>query len=446
MYSSIISDFIDENRQKMVNLLMKLIEIPSVKASPKLNMPYGENIFKVFKYITDIAGDMGFEIENYENRIASIKVGGPEKLGILCHLDVVAANAEAWRTPPFCPTIKENMIYGRGAYDNKGPAAAALYALYALKELEIPMKHGVKLYFGTDEEHGSDDFKKYLKKHTLPEHVFVPDSRFSVGISEKGLIRLSATEQYQSKKIISAHSGSQVNIIPDEATAVLSAVSVSEIRNVLGDIDGIDFDITEADNVITVKINGKSAHASCPSAGINAATAMIKLLAHADGGIFRRLAELFGHGLYYGEGFGFSESVLSLSLTILDFENSKLKIQTDSRVALNINSHESAKKIAAALPMNVKFDRVDEPHSVSKDEYIVKKLTDIYKNYTGRDDVPYEMSGLTYAHNVPNAVVFGAVIPGDGSGGAHGSDECFNIDTMVNAAKLFASAITEICN
>ena len=109
---------------------------------------------------------MGFETENFENRICKISYGsGDKKLGILCHLDVVGVNAEKWDTPPFKPIIKDGMIYGRGVLDNKGPGVAALYALYTVKQLEIPLKYGVGLYFGTDEEKGMSDFAEYLKKH-----------------------------------------------------------------------------------------------------------------------------------------------------------------------------------------------------------------------------------------------------------------------------------------
>ena len=79
---------------------------------------------------------MGFETENFENRICKISYGsGDKKLGILCHFDVVGVNAEKWDTPPFKPIIKAGMIYGKSAH-SAGPqnginAATALLMLLA---------------------------------------------------------------------------------------------------------------------------------------------------------------------------------------------------------------------------------------------------------------------------------------------------------------------------
>lgn len=447
MYKQEISDFIDNHKDEMIKHLVELINIPSIRTIPEKDMPYGENNFKALEHACRIAEKMGLETENFENRICIASIDkGEKRLGILTHLDVVDVNADNWDTPPFSATIKDNMIYGRGAYDDKGSAIAALYALYAVKELQIPLKNGVGVYFGTDEECGSGDLAEYLKEHTLPECIFTPDSHFPVGISEQGLIRLIGNCEYKSDSIISVKAGKQTNIIPDGATVKIKNTSADEIKNILSSIDDIGYDISENDGIFTVEIHGKSVHAAYPSGGVNAAVAALKLVSGIDGGMFADLYKLFSVGMYYGEGFGFSKGQLTLSFTVMNYENGQLEFRTDSRVELTQSSEECVKRILDKIPCKTTIECINEPHSVAENSYIVRTLMEIYKSHTGRNDKPYGMAGLTYAHGIPNAVVFGARLPEDGSGGAHSENECFNLDTMIAAAKMFAAAIVEICN
>lgn len=447
MYKEIISDYIDGKKDEMIKTLSWLVEVPSVKSEPKAGMPYGENVFEVFKRIFNISSDMGFTTENFENRVCVASIDNSEKnLGILCHLDVVDVNVKNWDTLPFELTYKDNMIYCRGAYDNKGAAVAALYALCAVKDLKIPLKHGVGVYFGTDEESGGSDMDAYIEKHTLPKHIFTPDSQFPVCVSERGVVRIKGVTKFESDKIVFAHSGEQVNVIPDEAVVRLKNTSVQVVENILLKMEGIRYEISEKDSFLNVRIYGKSSHAAYPEGGSNAAVALLYLLSVLDGGAFGKLSDLFGVNMFYGEGFGFSKERLTLSLTVLDYVDGELEIKADSRIASGESSASAAKVFAEKIPFTVTADTVVEPHDVSENEYIVTTLMDIYREHTGGDEKPYKMSGITYAHKIKNAVVFGPRIQGDGSGGAHSANERFNVNTMLTAAKMFAAAMVKICN
>lgn len=447
MYTEKISEFLKDHKEEMTEKLSRLMTIPSIRGVEKPGMPYGEAPFCALKCINDMADEMGLMRENFENRISIVSANdNKKKLGILCHLDVVDVTADNWTTPPFEPSVKGNMIYGRGAYDNKGPAISALYALYAIKELKIQLKSGVGVYFGTDEECGSSDFEEYMKKHTMPECVFTPDSHFPVCTSESGLIRMSAHTELKTQKVISAHAGTQANVIPDEAIVRIKDITKEDIEKSLSELCGIKYDITEKDGVFEVKIHGRSVHASRPQDGTNAATALLKLLADVEEGVFGELSQRFAFDACCGEGFGFSEGQLTLALTVLDYENGRMEIQIDSRVSVGESSALAAGIIGENIPLESNPTILYEPHSVSEESYMVKTLMEIYREHTERDDKPYTMAGLTYAHNIPNAVAFGAKLDGDGSKNAHGDDECFNLDTMIKAAEMFAAAIIKICN
>jgi acetylornithine deacetylase/succinyl-diaminopimelate desuccinylase-like protein len=91
------------------------------------------------------------------NIYARLKGDGSKKAIILLnHMDVVPAEAKLWQEPPFSGLVKEGVIWGRGALDDKGPAIAELMTLLVLKRHNIPLRADV-IFLGTaDEEAGGD--------------------------------------------------------------------------------------------------------------------------------------------------------------------------------------------------------------------------------------------------------------------------------------------------
>lgn len=80
--------------------------------------------------------------------------GEAAPLMIMGHLDVVTANPEEWRYPPFSAEIAEGFVWGRGTTDNKQMVAVGVTILLALAELEQPLKRDVILAATADEERG----------------------------------------------------------------------------------------------------------------------------------------------------------------------------------------------------------------------------------------------------------------------------------------------------
>jgi acetylornithine deacetylase len=69
------------------------------------------------------------------------------------HLDVVPANPASWTFDPWKATVKDGILYGRGACDMKGGAAAALFAVKTILESGIRLK-GDLIVAGVVEEEG----------------------------------------------------------------------------------------------------------------------------------------------------------------------------------------------------------------------------------------------------------------------------------------------------
>ncbi len=416
-YKNQISDFIDNHKEDMIALLKKFAKIPSVLDESQRETSFGKDIDNILKLAVSESKNLGLIANCYEDKADIVRLNNKEKkLAILCHLDVVPATPEGWTNPPFEPTVLGNMIYGRGVSDNKGPSVAALYALYAIKSLGIGLKNDVMLYLGGCEENGCRDLPYYLKNNTLPEYVFTPDACYPVGNAERGRIVLKCNTEFNSDKIISVKAGKGVNIIPDYAVAEL--------------IDG------------RIECVGKSTHAAHPKDGDNAITALLAKLADVDENI-KPLSVHFPHKVFNGSGLGLNGG-LDISITQLHIENRKMFFTVDGRVDLGVSSKDLAKIIKENIKYPVEMI-VKEPHYTDENSDIVKKLNKVYEKYTGQKGGTYTLDAMTYAHEIENAVIFGGVFPGDGSANAHGVNECYNLDTFLQSAKLFAGVILEIC-
>ncbi len=444
-----VDRFIDGQKENMTEVLKDFIAIPSVKSAPEDGKPYGDGIFRALEFISDKAEEMGLKTKNFENKIRIAEYGrGGEKLGILCHTDVVSVNEDKWATPPFEAAVKDNLIYGRGSLDNKGPTVAALFAVYALKECGIDLKDKVQIFFGSDEESGMHDFKDYLKVNTLPEYAFAPDCCFPVAYSETGKFNIEGKTQLNSENVISLHSGGTFsNVTPETAVAKIKNISAEEIEEKLDEIEDITYKIEHTQDCLEVTVFGKSTHTAHPHWGVNPLTALLEALSQfeAKDSAFKRLSALYPHGTFFGENLGLKSNENALSLVSLNYDGETLEFVSDCRVNAKNRSADIAKIIVKKFTVPAEIVSLTEPHSVPKDSFIVKELCAVYKEFTGREDEPYAADGATYAHVKDGAVAFGGVLYGDGGDEAHGNDERYNLDTLVSTAKMFARAILRIC-
>jgi acetylornithine deacetylase/succinyl-diaminopimelate desuccinylase-like protein len=95
-------------------------------------------------------------VEPAPKRLSVIASAGPlgrRTLLIGVHLDTVPAG-DGWTRPPFGGELENGRIYGRGATDNKGAAAAAIVAFRALVRHGITDHSRVVLVLNADEEVG----------------------------------------------------------------------------------------------------------------------------------------------------------------------------------------------------------------------------------------------------------------------------------------------------
>ena len=102
---------------------------------------------------------LDYETHTFDGNRSSIIVrlapACEERLVILGHLDVVAADSAGWTHGPFDAVVDDGYLYGRGALDMKYFVAVALSILVSMKPQEAHLTRGITCVFTADEENGS---------------------------------------------------------------------------------------------------------------------------------------------------------------------------------------------------------------------------------------------------------------------------------------------------
>lgn len=186
-------------------LLQTLIRFNTV------NPPGNEAVAQAF--IKELLEQHGFSCEvlardeNRPNLIATLAApsgsDGPT-LALMTHIDTVLANADEWQVDPWSAEIKDGCIWGRGAQDMKGQAAAELAAAIELVKAGWAPAHGaLKIIVTADEEAGGNYGARWLcEQHPAKvrcdyalnegggnQFTYNGHRYFRVGCAEKGFSR-----------------------------------------------------------------------------------------------------------------------------------------------------------------------------------------------------------------------------------------------------------------
>lgn len=416
-----IRQYLELHREEMIDLLAELVSIKSVK-NPDNKYPFGEQPAKALDIMLKKCKEAGFIIENVENYVGSADYDCSEPaLGILTHLDVVPEGT-GWDSDPYILKRSEGRLIGRGTCDDKGPAVSSLFALMAVKQLAMPLKRGVRLIFGTDEENGSSDLAYYRTKRKLPPMVFTPDGEYPVINAEKGMIRVYFSAPFSE---ISISAGKVINAVPEQC-------------------------VIKVDDE-TLVYNGKSAHASTPEKGDNAITKFLSEY-NTINPLLYGLSELFPHNEFDGEscGLGFEDDIsgkMTCVLSLLNTENNMLKGGIDIRFPLDKTLNEISSIICSSLEkIGFKIDSCEgtEPHITDENSEFVQSLLRVYERVTGDKGHCIAIGGGTYVHEIDGGVAFGAEFP-DEDGNMHSANEFITEENLIKNAEIMAEAIIELC-
>lgn len=444
--------YIDDHTEEMISDLRRLVKIPSVMGESCEGAPFGKETACALSEMLDMCAEAGLSVRNIDGYVGTADFYPAEtvpELGILCHLDVVPEGS-GWSVPPFELTEKDGRLYGRGAIDDKGPAAAVLCALKALKASGVKLEKNVRLIFGTNEENGSADLEYYRKKEKLPAMLFTPDGSYPVINTEKGMLRISYKARI-SNKIVSIKGGNAVNAVPEYAEAVIKKTEIKLPENT--EMAEISFSAEEIGETIKISAKGKSAHASTPETGANAVTALLSAISEMSGDkTVSAVSKMFP----YGETDGFSAGIkcsdelsggLTSVLSVVNCSDGMLEAKQDIRFPAEKTSVEILEKLrkrAADTGLEIHEDMISEPHHVPESSGFIQKLLEVYERVTGEKGSCIAIGGGTYVHETESGVAFGAEFPGE-ENNMHGADESISRESLVKNAKIFAAAIYSLC-
>lgn len=447
-----IQEFINSKEREMIQDLAELVAVPSVKGEPYRAAIFGEEPRKALYKMKEICDRMGFKTTVYDEVVLVADYGDEPELGILAHLDVVPAQPENWASDPFVLTERDGALFGRGAIDDKGPAVAALWALNAVKEMGIPLKKGVRLIFGTDEENGSADLEVYKKYASFPPKVFTPDGSFPVINVEKGMLRLQFTGN-TGGNYMEFRGGNIPNAVADKAKTILRRVSADKVREAVPEDSEVKFTVTERGDNVFISCDGRAAHASTPEMGLNAVTALLSVMNKVTNEpALQSFEKLFPFGETDGTSFGLKCSDESGALTcvlsmLAIMPSGECEGTVDIRFPTCIDLETVKNKVGSVLESKkLKYDVLleSEPHTVSEDSEFIQQLLSVYEEVEGEKGRCIAIGGGTYVHGIEGGVAFGAE-RGETDYHMHGDNEFITTEELLKDAVLFAHAILKVC-
>ena len=444
-----VDELIEGARHELAADTIKLVNIKSVQGEPLPGAPFGEGPRKVLDTVLEMGEKDGFFTTDYNVGVVSVamKEGQPD-LGIWAHGDVVP-EGDGWSFAPYDAVEYQGCIIGRGATDNKGQLAAIFHLMKIFKKLEIPLKYNVGLYVGSNEESGMKDMtgipgnpdaKGFVNVCTPPRMSLVPDSGFPVGYGGKGSLKMTLKSK-----------------MPLHGFTFIAGQDDSPGKAVAS------FFIKGKNAEFEVVTQSAPRHGSNPDPDGNMITKLAGVLLDHDmvAEEDRYILDFLKRVSLASDGAMFHIDVdtkimkpLTLTTKKVSMAEGYPELLIDIRYPIEITADEVIKRVSEVGEENGFLvshaaPGVD-PYLMNAETEMLKRLTEIANEVTQTDGAPYILGGATYAHRLPNALVYGmngCLPPKDfpkGRGGAHGIDEAVSLDRLQRAMKIYARALLEL--
>lgn len=464
---------VTQYKHAIVNTLDKMVSFNTV-ANPAIAFEKNPEHLGFKQYLQSEANRLGFEFADHGYVVVIAYGKGEDRVGIVTHGDVQPVDPSKWKQSPFKLDRKSEpgLLLGRGAEDDKGPIASALYAMKAIKDKKLALRKRIELYVYMAEESDWAPLEAFLKTHTPPQVNITLDAEYPVVIAEKGYGTVKLTVPKQSPQLADTEAhlsdfgggffGSQ---IPEDAYAKISNATPAleqEIKLRAAKQAKMHYAFTWKERELHVQARGVSAHSSKPEDGVNAIAMLADALAFRTwqastaGSLVNLINDLLGTSLY-GEKFGQAAyhdpfmGSMSVAPTVIK--------QTADGTQLSINIRRPQGKERAQLQQEMQdaLNAWQGKHVALRDVSIelgdpwirkdapqVPTLLSVFAHYTGiKNAQPISIGGGTNSRLFPNAVSFGPSMPGTVYTG-HSEHEFISTKQLLLNLQMYTAVLVEL--
>lgn len=475
-----IDDILQREKDRHIELLCDLLRFPTVSGGvdPEADIAYRTAMARCLGRVRSEAESLGMDWRSHGGIVAVAEWPGRNRegsIGVASHLDVVPAG-DGWKHPPFGAEIHDDAVWGRGAQDDKGPAAMSLSALRVLRALGLHPDKDIRLMFGTLEETEDwPDMDLLLVKERAPELVLVPDGAFPVIVGEKGIMTIEWRASYapptgiDGLRFVAFEGGTRPNVVPEHAALLIACDGDVEAGRrtleALPESSEIAYEPNPPPSAqgapcFRVLFEGRPCHAAFPHDGDNAILkglrALTVLLPNDGIGAFVRMltdhcTDLDGTALGLHRAHErLGDSTVNIGTASLSPTSGSVSINVRFPLGLRVDDVQTAFREAGrtcgpgARVDTTTHGRPQNPIYLSPEDHprLIHTLQAAYQIGTGREPHLATLAGTTYAKVFPLALAFG---PQDTSSGepilAHQPNERITIERHLENIRVYALAL-----
>lgn len=424
-------------------------------------------------FLKQQAGRFGLDVADH-GCVVVIGLGqGEEKIGLVAHGDVQPVDPGKWKKSPFelDRTSEPGKLLARGAEDDKGPIATALYAMKSLKDVQLPLSKRIELYVYMAEESDWAPLEAFVKTYPLPQVNITLDAEYPAVTAEKGYGTLAVTlpktpAPEGTDPYIGAFGGGFFGSqIPEDAQATVARATPAleaQIRQRAAKQSGMQYGFAWKGQDLQVTAKGVSAHSSKPEDGINAVSMLADALAvrswpdNAAGATVNFLNDMVGTG-YLGEKFGniaYRDAFMgpmTFAPTVIRQKTEGIEVSINIRRPQGKTGEQLNNEINAALaqwqgahgaPAGVQVE-IGDPW-IQKDAPQLPVLMGVFSYYTGiKDPKPVAVGGGTNSRLFPRAVSFGPSMPRSVYTG-HSEHEFITVKQLLLNLEMYTAMLAEL--